>query len=196
MRFCGTFWGLRELGDREKYPQMDTFVGEGFHSSLLPVDHADRVSHLQPGFAQRPRRRRGGAAGGDHVLDETHELALLEGALDAFGRPVVLRFLADDQERQTGRERRRGRERDRAELRPGEANGPGLGLMRRLRDRFAERTEQLRPSLEEVLVEGAAGTATGTKDEVAFQVRVLAQSSCELRAFHVYKRAVVRTSRA
>ena len=60
-------------------------------------------------------------AGGDDVLDEADALALLVDPLEPVGGAVLLRLLADDQERQARRERGGRRERDRAELRPGDA---------------------------------------------------------------------------
>src|SRR2546426_12742716 len=116
MRFCGAFYAFREVRDPEKCPQTDTFAPEGIRTAFFPVDEADGIAHLEPGFPQRLDGCDSSAAGGHHVLDEAHALALLEGALEPLGRPVVLGLLADDQEWQARGERGRGREGDGAEL--------------------------------------------------------------------------------
>src|SRR5436190_17742469 len=98
MRFCGTFCAFCEVRDAEKCPQMHTFAGESIDSSLLPVDDADCVPHPETGLAQGCHRFQRGACGRDHVLDETGQIALLEGPLELLARPVALRLLADDHE--------------------------------------------------------------------------------------------------
>src|SRR5262245_26908652 len=73
---------------------------ESVDSALLAIDHADRVSALQAGLPQGLDGLRCGPARSDHVLDQAHALAFLEGPFEAVVRPIALARLADDQERE------------------------------------------------------------------------------------------------
>ena len=121
MRFCGTFCRSEQLGRPKQRPQPDAEARERVRPALLAVDHADRRAALETGLPQGLDASTARPAGGDDVLDEADALARLEDALEPVGRAVLLRLLADDQERQARRERRRGGERDCAELGAGEA---------------------------------------------------------------------------
>src|SRR6476620_1610096 len=87
MRLCGTF---PELRAREERAEAHRDAGERVDPSLLAVDHANRVRHTQSGLAERLDGLDCRPAGGDDVLDEADAVAVLEGALDAIGRPVLL----------------------------------------------------------------------------------------------------------
>src|SRR4051812_10019182 len=145
-------------------------TGQLVDAALLAVDDADRVRNLQSGSPQRLDRLDRGAARGDDVLDETHALTLAVHALELIGRPVALRLLADDQERQPACKRRGRGQRDGSELGPGQAIGGGLVLADRCGDRLAEWTEQVGPRLEPVLVEVVLRAAAGAEQEVALEV--------------------------
>ena len=101
---------------REDRPHSHRETRESVDSALLAVDDADRISALETGRAERLDGLRGGASGGDDVLDQAHALAGLEGAFEPVAGAVVLLGLADDQERETRAKRRRRGERDGAEL--------------------------------------------------------------------------------
>src|SRR6476659_10722746 len=149
-------------------------------AALLAVDDADRVGYTQSGVSERLDRLDRGPARGDDVLDQADALALLVHALQLLRRPVLLRGLADDQERQTRLERRGRRERDRTELRAREPVGVRLVLAHRLGERLAERREHLRARLEAVLVEVVARATARAEHEVAFEVRGVAQRPREV----------------
>ena len=182
MRFCGTFARSRRARSPERAG------ADGRHAapsaSAPPSSRSTTqtaVRHSNPASRSASTASSRGAAGGDDVLDEADPLALLEHALEPVRGAVLLRLLAHDQERQAGRERRRRGERDRAELGPGEARRVGLVLATASRDPLAERAEQLGPRLEAVLVEVVARAAARAQDEVALEVRVLAERRGERR---------------
>src|SRR3954464_10171362 len=118
-------------------------TGQLVDAALLAVDDADRVRNLQSGPPQGFDRLDRSAARRDDILDETHALALAVHAFELIGRPVALRLLTDDQERQPPCKRRGSGQRDRSELRPREALRGGLVLADRRGDRLAEWTEQV-----------------------------------------------------
>ena len=146
---------------------------ERIRSALFAVDDAHGRVHDETDVAQRVDRVEQRAAGRDDVLDEADALALLVRALETVRRAVLLRLLANDQERQAGVERGGGRERDGAELRRGEPRRVGRVLPHGRGDALAERPQQLGPRLEAVLVEVVARALAGAKQEVAFEIRVL-----------------------
>src|SRR6266566_1989176 len=149
-------------------------------STLLSVDHTDGCPTFQTSLTERFDRLDRGSAGGDHVLDQADALACREDALEAVGRPVVLRLLTDDQEREPRRKRGRGGKRDRPELGPGQAIGFRLVLCDCVCEPFAQGAEQIRARLEAVLVQVVAGALPGAEQEVALQVRVLLERAAEL----------------
>src|SRR5688572_8478679 len=100
MRFCGGFLGRKPLSCPKKGHETGSTARQSVGSALLAIDHADRDSALQAGLAKGVERLDGGSARGDDVLDEADSLARLVGSFEAVCRPVVLRLLADDQERQ------------------------------------------------------------------------------------------------
>src|SRR6266498_5269715 len=195
MRFCGTFCPVQELGGPKERPQTHSGPRERVRSAFLPVDHADGRSDPQAGLAERFDSLHSGTARGDHVLDQADELAFLKEALEPVPRPVVLRLLAHDQERQAGRERGRRDQGNCAQLGTGEPLGLGLELARRLCDASAEGAEQLGPGLEAILVEVVTRAASGAQDEVALEVGVLPQRRPQLAWLHQL-RAVASSSRA
>src|SRR5919108_4077011 len=184
MRISGDKLSIEELGGPEERPQADGLARERVHAPLLAVDDADRGPAPQARLAERVDGLRSGSARRDDVLDEACCRARLEDALEAVLRAVVLGFLADDDERETRRERRRRGERDGAELRAGEERRLRLVLAHRPGNPVAERSEQVGPGLEAILVEVVAGAATRPEDEVAFEVRVLPQRARELGVVH------------
>src|SRR3954453_14878105 len=97
MRLCGSFQQLRGTNER---PEADAVARELVDAAVLAIDHADRDRDAQSLVAQRLDRRERRAARRGDVLDEAPRLALLEYALDPVRRPVLLRVLADDHERQ------------------------------------------------------------------------------------------------
>src|SRR2546421_229622 len=103
------------------------------------------ASFLEPGLAQGLDRGDRGAAGGDHILDETGQLSRFEDALEAVRGPVLLRLPAHDQEGNARGERGGGGQRDRAELGAGQAHGIRLNLGNGLRDSLPPPAEQVRP---------------------------------------------------
>src|SRR5438093_9024955 len=195
MRLCGTFRPLRDLGEPKERLEAHSDACERVGSALLSIDHADDVTDLDPGLAERLDRLHGGPSGSDHVLDEAGQLALFIGPLQAIAGAVGLRLLADDQERKARGQRRRCRERNRAELGAGKPDRVRLEGVGRLCNRLPQRAEQLGAGLEAVLVEVEARAAARTEDEVALEIRVLAKSEGELLAVH-YPRAVESSSRA
>ena len=151
-------------------------------AALLPIDHADGRFARQTGLAERLDGVQRGPAGGDHVLEQADPLALLEDAFEPVGGAVLLRRLADEQERQPGGERRGRRERNGAELGAGEAGRVRLLLRDGVGERLAQRAEQVGAGLEAVLVEVVARAAARAQDEVAFEVGVLGERGGELVA--------------
>ena len=192
MRFAALYQAGSEVRGAKERIQAHRVAGERVHSALLAVDDADRSPDLEtrlPKGVDRPDR---GAARRHDVLHEDDALALLVDALDAVLRPVGLRFLADDEEREAGGERRRRRERDGAELRPGEEVRPVAVRRGGRGDPLAERAQELRLGLEAVLVEVVRRALPGAEDEVALEVRALLEAGRELRVVH--GRAAARTS--
>ena len=106
MRVSGVFFHGQQFSWREERAQADPDPGQRVRPALLTVDHADRVPDDEPGRPQRLDRLRERAPGGDDVLDQAEQLALLEGPLDPVSRPVRLRLVAHDHEREAARERR------------------------------------------------------------------------------------------
>src|SRR4029453_9063012 len=185
MRFCGGFLRRQQLSCPKKGHKTGSAARQSGGSALPAVEHADRDSALQAGFADGIERLDDGPAGGDDVFHEAHALARLEDAFEAVRGAVLLCRLTHDQEREPGGHRSRGSKRDRSELRAREANRVGLVLGDRRRDVLAERGEQLGPCLEAVLVQVVVRAAPGAQDEVALEVRVLAERGSEVVALHV-----------
>src|SRR4051794_7721139 len=169
---------------REQAAQTYSLPRELFLAALLAVDHADRRFAYEAALAERLDGRDQGPAGGDDVLHQADPLALLEDPFDALAGAVLLRRLAHEEERQTGRERRRGGEGDRAELGAGEPVGAGLELGCGGGDALAERREQLGPGLEPVLVEVVLRALAGAEHEITLQVRDLLDPGAELGVVH------------
>src|SRR6266516_9179 len=94
------FLGRNELRDAKKGLEADAEAGERVRSALLPVDDAERRTHLQTGLAQDINRVHEGAAGGDDVLDDADALPRLELPFDSVRRAVALGLVADDHEGQ------------------------------------------------------------------------------------------------
>src|SRR5579862_134301 len=194
MRFCGAFRLRQKLSCPEDGPKTHRTPGQGVRAALFAVDDTDRRLHPEAGIAQGLDRVEERAAGGDDVLDEAHELALLERAFQPVAGAVLLRLLADDEERQARFERRGGRERDRAELGRGEPNGIGRVLADDGGDALAERAQQIGPGLEAVLVEVVLRALAGAEDEVALEIGVLDERAAQLGVLH--RRAAASASRA
>src|SRR5436190_13779855 len=195
MRLSGTFWPLGDLGEPEERLQAHADARESVGSALLAVDHADGVADLDPGLAERLDRLDRSPAGGDDVLDEAGQLALLEGAFEPVPGAVRLRLLADDQEREARGEGSRGREWDGAELGAGKASCVRLDLLCGLCNRVAERPEQLGAGLEAVLVQIELRAPARAEAEIAFEVGDLPPGRNERLPLH-YPRAVESSSRA
>src|SRR5712691_9165105 len=104
MRLLRAFCGARNLARRENRPHSHRETRESVDSALLPVDHTDPVSALEPGRTKRLNRLRGRSSGGDHVLDQADAIARLEPTFEQVACAVPLLRLADDQERQAGAE--------------------------------------------------------------------------------------------
>src|SRR6478672_12260508 len=128
MRFCGGFLAFQQVCCPEKGAQADGVTREGVGSALLPIDHADSRPDDETGLADGRDRLDERPSRGHDVLDEAHELALLEGALEPVCGAVGLRLVADHDERQPARQRSRRGERHGAEHRRGEADGLRLVL--------------------------------------------------------------------
>lgn len=98
MVFCGGFVHLQELTCTKERPEAHAETRESVRAAFLPVDDTDRIPDHEP-FVSESRHRLGeSTAGGDDILDEAHQLAPLEGALDPFRRAVFLGLTADDDE--------------------------------------------------------------------------------------------------
>src|SRR5262245_50522099 len=177
MRVCGTFCRLGDLIRDEQRAQTHATARERVGAALLSIDDTDGGSALETGVTNRVDGSESGAARGDNVLDETHELARRKRPFEPVRGAVLLLLLADDQERQAARERRRRGKRDGSELRRRHADRIRLVRLDLGGDRFTERGEEVRASLEAVLVEVVPGATPGTQQEVAFEVRVLAECS-------------------
>ena len=78
MRFCGGFLHRQQLSCPKKGHKAGSAARQSVGSALLAVEHADRDSAFQAGFADGIERLDDGAAGGDDVLYEAHALARLE----------------------------------------------------------------------------------------------------------------------
>src|SRR2546425_3150369 len=163
MRLCGPFSPSGELRDPEERMQLDICARERLGPALLAVDDTDGISDLERRLPQRLDGGDRGTAGGDDVLDQADDLALLEDALEPLRRAVPLGLLADDQEREPRGERGRRGERDRTELRPREPCGGRLDLAHGLGERRPERAEDVRLRLEAVLVEVVARAPPGAE---------------------------------
>src|SRR5829696_4735866 len=191
---CGGLRALEQLSCPKKGPQAHPDTRELVGSALLPVDHTDRCAALQAGLAKRLDGRDCGASGGHDILDEAHPLASLEGALDAVGGAVVLRLLADDQERQPRGERRGGGEGNGAELGACEPRSGRFVLADDRGDSRADRLEELRLRLEAVLVEVVGGAAAGAEDEITLEEGVLAERRPQLVIGHARSSSSSRAS--
>src|SRR2546421_9448207 len=102
MRLLLAFCSTCDVVRREQRPHSHRETRESVDSALLPVDHADRISALQTGLAQRLDGLGGSAPGGDDVLDQTDTIAILERALETVVCAVALAGLSDDQKREPG----------------------------------------------------------------------------------------------
>jgi hypothetical protein len=182
MRFCGGFLRFEQLSCPKQGHQSGSTAGKSVRAAFFPIDDADGDSTLQPSLPERFQGFQGGSAGGDDVLDEAHALARFEGSFDPIRGSVFLRLVTDDHERQARGERGCRRDDDCTELRARNAHGFGLVLRDCGGNVVTEHGEQVGPGLEAVLVEVVARAAPRTKDEVAFEVRVLAKSAGELFA--------------
>src|SRR5579859_1488191 len=191
---CAFCWPC-DIVRREQRPHSHRETRESVDSALLPVDHADRISALQPGLAQRLDGLRCCASGCDDVLDQADAIALFERAFEAIVGAVALAGLADDQERQAGAERRGGCERDGAQFGAGEAHGVRLDLGHLRGEALRQRAEQLGPRLEAVLVEVVLRPAAGAEHEVALEIGVLADRPQELAVVHVAARSALHAAR-
>jgi hypothetical protein len=192
MRFCGGFLRSKQLSCPKKGHKTGSATRESVHSALLAIDHADRDLALETGLAKRLESLDGGPAGRDDILDEADALARFVDPFQAVRGPVLLRLVADDQERHARGERRcRGKD-DCAQLRARNSNRFGLVLRDGGGDVLAEHREKVGASLEAVLVEVVARAPPRTEDEVTLEVRVLPKSSGEL--FPSHERAARRAS--
>src|SRR3954451_12682958 len=159
MRLSGTFWQLEQLVRTEERAQLHAGLRQRLRASFLAVDDTGRRAADEAGSADRLDGLEQRTPGGDDVLDEAHPLAPLVDTLEPVRRPVLLRLLAHDQERQARRQRRGSRQRDGAELGPREPRRGRLDVARGAREPRAERAEQVRPRLETVFVEVPARAA-------------------------------------
>src|SRR3990170_1857579 len=132
MLFCGGFSHLQQLTGTKERPETHSETRESVGAALFPVDDTDRISDYEALVSERRHGLRESSAGRDDVLEETHQLALLEWALDPFCRAVFLGLTADDDEGQAGRHRCRGCQRDGSESRSGQPDGLRLVLSARL----------------------------------------------------------------
>src|SRR6478735_6759749 len=105
MRLLRAFCSGCDVARCIQRPHAHRETRESVDSALLAVDHADRVSALQTGLAERLDGLRRSPARGDHVLDEAHTLALLEGPFETVVGAVALAGLAHDQEGESRPER-------------------------------------------------------------------------------------------
>ena len=181
----------------EERVQLDPGAGQRVLPALLAIDDADRRRALETGRPQGADSLGGGPARRDDVLDEAHLLARRELALELPLGAVVLGLLPHDQERKAGREGGRRGERDRPELGPGDADSRRRDLADPPGEPLAEGGEQVGPRLEAVLVEVVARALAGAEDEIALQVRVLADPPGEIGVREgAQLRACQRTRRA
>ena len=158
MRLLRAFCSSCDIARGEQRPHSHRETRESVDSALLAIDHADRVSARETGLPKRLHGLRGGPARGDHVLDQAHALALLEGALEPVVGAVALALLPTIRKGSPDAERGRGRERDGAQLGPGEERRVGLDLGDLRRDPLPERCEQLGPA-------SRSGTCRGSSVE-------------------------------
>ena len=171
MRFCGGFLALEQVSCPEKGSQTHGVARKSVGSALLPVDHTDGRADDETGLTDRRDRLDERSARGHDVLDQAHELAFLERALEPIRGAVGLRLVADHDEREPARERGGRGEGHGAEYRRGEANGLRLALADGRRDPVAERAEEVGARLEAELVEVVARPLAGAEQEVALEVR-------------------------
>src|SRR5579862_2817398 len=189
MRFCGAFEALEELPRAEDRTEPDGPPREGVRAPFLAVDDAHGGVHDEARGAQRVDGIEQRAARGDDVLDEAEALAVVVRSFDPVAGSVLLRLLADDDERQPRLERRGRRERDGAELGRGDPRRVRRVLRDLCGDALAQRAQDVWARLEAVLVEVVARPLAGAEDEVALQVRVLDERAAELSVVHVQRRA-------
>src|SRR6186997_1438087 len=184
MRFCGGFRRRQQVSCPKQGHETGSTARQSVDPALLAIDHADRDSALQTGFANRIQSLDGGSAGGDDVLDEADTLTRLERSLEPVRGSVLLGFVADDQEREArGQGGRRGQD-DRSQLGARNPHRFGLVLCDRRRDVLAEHGQEVRLGLEPVLVEVVARAPARTEEEVALEVGVLPDGCGELLPFH------------
>ena len=138
------------LGEQRLEPQprgLDVLAGP-----LLAVDDGDNADHFAAGILDRLGRLQHLAPGGGHVLDDDHALARLQLALQLLGCAVVLLLVADQDRGYAARQGRGGDQGDATQLGPGQAiDGAGVGDPRR--EPFAQRRQDVRLRLEQVLVQ-------------------------------------------
>src|SRR3954469_25827714 len=108
MRVCGTFPCREDFRRRKQTAQTYSLSSQLLLAALLAIDDADRCLAHESGRTERLDGGQKGPAGRHNVLDETDPLPLGEDAFDLLGGGVVLRRLADEQERQPRLERRCG----------------------------------------------------------------------------------------
>src|SRR3990172_4876386 len=180
MRVCWHFSGLEQLARAKERHETDAEGRESLAPALFPVDDADRRPALELGAAEGLDRLRGRATAGDDVLDEADDLPRPEHALEQAAGAVALRLLAHDQEGEPGLERRGGGQRDRPELGACEERRVRLLLAGLRGDPLPERPQEVGAGLEAVLVEVVARAPAGAQNEVALEVRVLADQPGEL----------------
>src|SRR6266511_768381 len=172
MRFCGCFWLGHDVLGTKKRLKAYRMTGQSVGSPLLPIDLADRRPHGQARLPECLNRLEQGTAGGNDVLDEAHALAFLVRPFDAIRGAVILRSLADDQERKAGGKRARRRQCDGAELGRSKADGVRLERLDGPRDPLAQRCEGVGSGLEAVLVEVIRRSLGGAQEEVALEIGV------------------------
>src|SRR5579859_368689 len=194
MRFCGAFHPGQELSGPENGEKPYRFPCERLVSALFAVDDADGGGDDEARGAQRVDRCEQRAARGDDVLDEAHGLAGFVGPFEPLAGAVLLRLLADDEERQAAFERRRSRERDGAKLWAGEPVRVRCVLAHRRGDAPAERAQEVGPRLEAVLVEVVPRPLARAEEEVALEIGRVDERSSQLLV--VQRRAAATASRA
>ena len=184
MRFCGGFLCREQVYCPKKGHKTGSTAGESVDSALLAIDHTDGDPALQTGLPERLESLNRGSSRGDDVLDEADALAWFEDPFQAIRSPVLLRLVADDQERQARGERGCRGEDDCTQLRARDAHGFRLVLRNRGGDVVTEHGQQVGPGLEAVLVQVVARAAARAQEEVALEVGVLAKRRSELVALH------------
>src|SRR4029450_6163720 len=163
MPLCASVVQSQQLLGAKERAKTPAEARERVGAALLAIDHTDRVPDDQTLLAKGGHRLAESPSGRDDGLDEAHELAGLERALDAFGRAVFLGLTADDDEWQIGRHRCRSGQRDGTESRSGETHGVGLARRGRVRYATSEGAQQVRVRLEAVLVQVVARAPPGAE---------------------------------